>query len=391
VQGNITEIRPGVFRVRVYIGRDAKGRTKFRSATVDGKRNAQRRLNEMVSDVQRVAEPVAGEESLAQLLEAYIEHGRHNKHLSPTTLRKYEQLAAHISAQPVGTVKLSKLTPADLDKLYRSETARGLTATSVRRVHTLIGAALHQAEKWGWVTTNVSKRSSPPPVRPKREQPPTVEEVAALIAEAHRRDPQLALLLTFLALTGMRRGEACALRWTDVDWRAETVEVARSLYEPEGGGWAEKPTKTHAHRTVSLDELGVELLSRRQEDAERIAEAVLAELPANAFIFADSASNGRSLAPVLPSRLSHFMTRVAKAAGVKSHLHQLRHFSATQLIAAGVDIVTVAGRLGHRDATVTLSVYAHALARRDKEAAATIGRTLAAVAPPSELLDTEAR
>jgi len=67
----------------------------------------------------------------------------------------------------------------------------------------------------------------------------------------------------------------------------------------------------------------------------------------------------------------------AKAAGVKTHLHALRHFSATQLIAAGHDVRTVAGRLGHADASVTLRVYSHVLPERDREAAAALGRTLA--------------
>ena len=63
--------------------------------------------------------------------------------------------------------------------------------------------------------------------------------------------------------------------------------------------------------------------------------------------------------------------------GVKVRFHDLRHFSATQLIGAGVDVRTVAHRLGHADPSTTLRVYAHALAQRDREAAAILGRLVA--------------
>jgi integrase len=68
---------------------------------------------------------------------------------------------------------------------------------------------------------------------------------------------------------------------------------------------------------------------------------------------------------------------VATKAGVDTHLHALRHFSATQAIAAGFDPATVAGRLGHRDSSITLRVYSHVLEGRDRDLAEALGKTLA--------------
>jgi integrase len=370
----MSEIRKGVYRVRVYVGRSATGAPKFKSETITGKRNALNRMDEMEAEVQRAAEPVAGDETVGDLLDAYIEHCRYMDR-SPTTVRKYESLAEHIKASEIGKIRIVKLTPADLNRLYRSETARGLAATSVRHVHTLIGAALHHAERLGWVTQNVSKRSSPPPVRSKRLAPPDIEAVIKIGEEASRRDDILAPAVLLAALTGMRRGELCALRWSDVDWKHNRLDVSRSVYEMAGGGWGEKPTKTHAHRKVSLDELGITTLKLRLEDATRIAESTRQTLLPDGFVFSKAATSSE---PIRPDVLSKFTARVMKAAGVEGHLHMLRHFSATQLIAAGYDPVTVAARLGHRDASITLNIYSHALIARDEEAAATLGRALTA-------------
>jgi integrase len=83
------------------------------------------------------------------------------------------------------------------------------------------------------------------------------------------------------------------------------------------------------------------------------------------------------LEPIRPDVLTKFTKRVADKAGVDTHLHALRHFSATQGIAAGVDPVTVGARLGHADPSVTLRVYSHAVQQRDRELAVILGRTLA--------------
>jgi len=93
----------------------------------------------------------------------------------------------------------------------------------------------------------------------------------------------------------------------------------------------------------------------------------------DAFIFSRSPAGTE---PVRPGVVSKFTTRVATKAGVDTHLHALRHFSATQAIAAGFDAVTVGARLGHADPSITLRVYSHAVEQRDRELAASLGRIL---------------
>jgi integrase len=372
MRGSITEVRAGVYRLRVYAGRDGKRQPRFVNKTVHmGKRDADRELRKMVDAVER-GNTGTSTTTVSDLLDRWLDHCQQMDR-SPTTLRSYHRLADKIVKPELGSVKLSKLGPADLDRLYGKLTKKGLKATSVRRVHALMSAALHQAERWGWIETNVARRASPPPVKPVRMQPPDVDQVRAIVHAAEARDLTLAPMLLLAALTGARRGELCALRWSDVDLASGVLNISRSIYEVAGGGYGEKDTKSHQHRQVSLDELAVAILQRCRAETEELSAQAASPLVADPFVFSRRADCAE---PVRPDVLSKFTARVAKDAGVDTHLHMLRHFSATQLIAAGYDPVTVAARLGHRDAAITMNVYSHALQARDREAAGALGRAL---------------
>ena len=382
VNGTKTEVAPGVWRLRVYVGRNAKGFPVQRSKTIRvggknpkpnaGVRVADRELANMIAEANR-GNTATGAETVGYLLDQFMKHaasiGR-----SPTTLREYDRIADTVLRPELGKIKLAKLTARDLDRLYAKLTARGLKPTTVRRVHALIGAALHQAERWDLVDRNVAHRATPPPVHAAEVVAPSPDEVQRIIEVAEAIEPTLASLLLLAALTGARRGELCALRWSDVDWQAGTLHVARSVYETAGGGWAEKGTKTHQGRRIGLDELGVAILRRHRASVDELAVELDVTVAPDAFIFSRSPAGAE---PIRPDVLSKFTRRVADKAGVDTHLHALRHFSATQGIAAGYDAVTVGARLGHADPSITLRVYSHAVEQRDRELAASLGRTLA--------------
>jgi integrase len=174
-------------------------------------------------------------------------------------------------------------------------------------------------------------------------------------------------------MTGMRRGELCALRWNDIDLATGTIEVARSVVVVPGGV-AEKTTKTDRSRTVALDSVGVSLLDRFRETARSLANQVEAEVNGDGFVFSPL---GDCSTPFRPDNVTAFFIRVRDAVGAPAvRLHDLRHFTATQLIGAGVDVRTVAGRLGHSDPSLTLRVYSHAIEERDRAAAVIMGNVL---------------
>jgi integrase len=380
IEPGMREIRPGVWRLRVYAGRGPNGSPLQITRTVvgdegrpgGGVRKARAELAKLRSSVARGQVPT-GSETMGELLGRWLAHCE-SKGLSPTTMRKYRSIAETVVRPELGKVRLSKLTAGHLDRLYTKLAAKGNKATTIRRAHALIGAALHSAERWDLVERNVARRAAPPPVRPAQITAPSPAEVQAILRAADELDPGLTTLLLLAALTGARRGELCALRWSDLDAGAGTLSIARSVYETAKGGWGEKGTKSHQVRKIGLDALALEALRRHRAAVDATASGLGLEIGADAFMFSRSPVGSE---PVRPDVVTRFAGRAAGDAGVRTHLHALRHFSATQGIAAGYDPVTVGARLGHADPSITLRVYSHALERRDRDLAATVGKTLA--------------
>jgi integrase len=184
------------------------------------------------------------------------------------------------------------------------------------------------------------------------------------------------------ALTGLRRGELCALRWTDVDLQLGIIEVSRSLVVVPGG-LAEKTTKTGRSRKVALDAFGIALLTgHRAQVVQWITEAG-GELAPDAFVFSPFVE---PKTPFRPDNVTSFFIRVRDDVGATDvRLHDLRHFTATQLIGAGVDVRTVAEYLGHADPSLTLRVYSHLIEERSRAAAVIMGNVLGPQKQPAAL------
>lgn len=379
MKGTKTETDPGVWRLRVYAGRRPSGSPIQLTKTVrgpdrkwgSGTRLADRELANMVAQVSK-GNMATGTETVGELIALWLDHIEPDR--SPTTMRKYRDIADRVVVPELGKVKLRALTSRQLDSLYAKLTAKGNKATTVRRVHALIAAAVHQAEKWDLVDRNVAKRATPPPVHSAQVEAPSPAEVQAILTAAEAVEPALATMLLLTALSGGRRGEVCALRWSDLNVSAGTLTIARSVYESQGGGWHEKTTKTHQVRTIGLDDLAIEALRRHRVSVDALARQLDLEVPPDAFMFSRSPVGSE---PIRPDVLTKFTIRMARKAKVDTHLHAFRHFSASQAIAAGFDPVTVGGRLGHADPSITLRVYSHVLEQRDRELAAALGKTLA--------------
>jgi integrase len=300
--------------------------------------------------------------------------------LSPTTLVGYERLLDKVILPRLGPVKLRALRSGTIDTFYSDLLARGgkdgkrLSAQSVRHVHALLRHVLNQGVKWGWLPSNPALRTSPPKVRKKEIVTPDPDAVLLLIAEAERTDPDLAVFLRLAAVTGARRGELCALRWSDIDLVAGSVTIARAIVGERNDELVEKDTKSHAGRRIAIDPETVDVLARhrdRCEDRATVAETTLAD---RSFIFSPAVDGSR---PWRPGGVSLAFIRLRKRAGVGDvPLHSFRHFAATRMLAAGVPVRTVAGRLGHANAATTLNVYSHWVEASDQAAATVLGDLL---------------
>ena len=384
MRGSKRKIRTGVWELRVSLGKDpATGKYRQLSRTFHGPaRAADDALRDLVDKYGDGSEDGIGA-TFGHLLDKWLEESE-RLDLSPTTLRTYRAQVERTIRPRLGKVKLTQLTTKNLDDLYGQMKDEGRSPKTIRNHHAIISSALHQAVRWGWIRENVAEKAKPPRITMKRVKAPSVEAVRSVIEAAEDRDPRLAPLLMLAALTGMRRGELCALRWTDVDFERGELDVSRSVVVVPGG-LAEKGTKTHRFRIVALDNVGIALLMRHRANVEDWARQAEVEVPEDAFVFSHAVDGSK---PFRPDNVTGFFTRVRDSLGLHDvRLHDLRHFTATQLIGAGVDVRTVAGRLGHSDPSVTLRVYSHALEERDRAAADVMGRVLAPKKSSSAVLE----
>ena len=170
---------------------------------------------------------------------------------------------------------------------------------------------------------------------------------------------------------GGRRGELCGLRWSDVDARTGTLLIERAVAQI-GGEAIVKSTKTHQARRIAIDNATLELLDgqrdRLRDRADVLGVRFTSELP----VFPNE-----HFQYLHPDTISKRYRAAADAAGMPGRLHDLRHFAATQALAAGIPVRTVAGRLGHANPATTHNVYVHFLEVSDQRAAEVLGALVA--------------
>jgi integrase len=173
-------------------------------------------------------------------------------------------------------------------------------------------------------------------------------------------------------VTGFRRGELCSLRWRHLDLERGSLCVERSTAQTSRAGVLERDTKTETDRRIALDPETAQLLLEHRARVEAQCLHARVRLAADAFVFSLAPDHS---SPLLPQYVSHRYRRLAIKLGLRStRLHALRHYSATELLTAGVDLRTVAGRLGHGGGgTTTLKTYAAWVDQAGRRAAEKIG------------------
>jgi integrase len=234
---------------------------------------------------------------------------------------------------------------------------RKLSARSVGNVHRLLHAALTHAVAWGLIFQNPSDSVSPP-----RSEAVEIEILrdgeAKELLDRLRGKPLYMIAVLGLA-TGMRRGEMLALRWSDI--QDGKIRVERSLEQSKLGGLRFKMPKTKAgKRSISIPpSIVAELRRHRLNQQERWLALGPGRISDATLVF--TTWDGKPQKPDTVSK--DWCLNV----GVVT-LHALRHTHASQLIAAGMDVISVSRRLGHAKASITLNTYGHLFANTDDRA-----------------------
>ena len=294
----------------------------------------------------------------------------------------------------LGDTKLQKLTPGQLDRLYRKLERSGgvngkpLSPRTVRYLHTIIRKMLAQAVRDSLLATNPADRADPPSAR-EAKAPEMVtgsgEQMGRFLSKA--TDHALYPLFVVYATTGLRRGEGLGLLWQDVDLEKGRLSVRRSVTETAGVVRIEA-TKTDRSRVVDLDDFTVSVLRAHKvaQAAQRLRLGDLWQDEGRVFAHDGRNIRGRQAGGVLQpeSVLRSFKALLGRInAKLEAHeklpdmhLHGLRHTWATLALSHGVHFKVVQERLGHSTPQITLSVYSHVGDTLQRDAAATVASAI---------------
>lgn len=356
------------------VGRRPDGKPDVREVYGETRAEVQRKLNALRqrSEAGQLGAPAARRETLGAFLTRWLDTARST--VRPRTWQRYEELVRLHVIPMLGRTRLEALRPDDLQRLYAAKLASSLSRRTVRHIHMLLHGALNQAVRWGYASRNVADAVDPPSV-PEEERPvPAPVEVARLLDTARAAGDRLAPLWTVAVYSGCREGELLGLRWEDVDLQRGTLSVRRTLVGAHGGVPSLGEPKTRgSRRTVTLPQEALEALSeqRRQQEDERRARGQ-AYAPYG-FVFAS-----RLGTPLLARNVIRTFKAALKRAGLPRNLriHDLRHTSATLMLAAGVHPKTASARLGHSAVGITLDRYTHSVQGLDADAAQRIQRAV---------------
>jgi integrase len=376
--GSMRERGEGSWQLRVYVGRDPKsGRKRYTERTFHGgQRQAGRALAALALEVEHLTPRTASEGTMEALLQQWLAHA--SRSYSPKTVDTTLGYLRKPIIPALGALQASRITTADLDRLYRTLLENGgsngpYAPATIRRIHGIIRRALTQGVKWGWMSSNPAIEASPPRVRTRDIMPPTPDELLRLLRLAESSAPELATFIALAASTGARRGELVAMRRSDLDLSSATVSIERGIVIANRE-LVEQGTKTHQARRVALDDVTVDMLRSHLHRQDALALECGTTIPRTGFVFSHDVECEVPWRPDSTSRAFRSLCREAGVTGIR--LHDLRHYVATRLLVAGIDVRTVAGRLGHRNASTTLNVYAHFVPGSDRTAADALGQIL---------------
>ncbi|MET8447424.1 site-specific integrase [Streptomyces sp. NPDC005209] len=308
--------------------------------------------------------------------------------LKPSTLNSYEGLTRLYIRPALGKKRLNRLSPtdvrrfltdfksaclcclrgADKERPKEKQTCcaagrcceRRPSARTVQYIHAVLRSALQQAMREELIARNVARIVETPTVNRTEVRPLDAGEVKALLKVA--RPHRLYALWLLLISTGLRRGEALAVTWSDVDLSAGTLRVRRNVQRIRRELIFGTPKTTRSIRTVSLPRRCVQALAEHRETQEqerKIAGPKWKPAPGQPSGLIFTTSTGRVIDPRGLNRMLIILCRNAKVRRVR--VHDLRHTCASLLLAQGVDARTIMETLGHSTITMTLDTYAHVM------------------------------
>lgn len=249
-----------------------------------------------------------------------------------------------------------------------------LSDSTIAKYHRILSSILTTAVQWQVIPSNPCSRVKPPRIEYKEAQVLDDEQVEQLIGCLNSEPLKYKTAIMLILYTGMRRGELCGLNWNDIDFNNGVIHITKNLLYTPSKGVYEDTTKTkQSRRVINVPPDMITLLKQYKLEQDSLCVAMGDQWQNSGKVLVSD--NGSALHP---DSLSSWYKKFIKRHNLpESHIHTLRHVSATLLIAGGVDIATVSKRLGHANKATTLNIYTHAIQSADAIAAEKLQNMLA--------------
>lgn len=382
MRGSITK-RGDSWLIRFDVGyetdpKTGKQKRKQKSITFRGSRKeAEVKLTELLRTVHRNEYVEPTKMTVAEWLDEWLEMIESSGRRTPRTVETYaSDIENHIKPK-LGAIRMQNLQATDLQLYYNGLDLAGSTK---QKHHTIIHSALEAAVRLGYLTRNVSTLV---PDKPKKDESPddlldncwNPSEVRKFLEAAKEEGIQAEAFYTLALGTGVRKGELCGLKWTDVDFKNNTVRVARTLQKP-GADPVFGPPKNKQPRTITVAPMIMKLLQKHKLHQNEVKMKNRKRYNDHGLVFAkewgELQSNRDGLGnPVQMNNIGQRQfAKLIKKAGVKKiKFHGMRHTFVTLALANGTQPHVVQRMLGHKLIEITLGIYGHVLPAMQEEAA----------------------
>lgn len=316
------------------------------------KKQAEKKRDALILDLERKGGALATGVTVREFLERFVDYKEESGTIEPSTVRSYRG-ESRLICKYIGNEKLVDISIAVVNDWMAAMTKDGYAPKSVAKPFRL----LKQAMKWAVAQDLLMKNPCDFCKPPKRVKTPinalNREDRTRMLQLARKAQPQpLGIAIEIALTTGMRRGEVCALRWSDLNDDC-SINVSHALGNGPGGFYEKEPKTQSSARTIPLTKRLFEVLRAMRSDSRR----VLGEfgLSADPYILGTQEPDSH---PYNPSILGKEFAAFCKMNDFDCTFHDLRHTFATMMIGAGTDVRTVASYLGHASVSMTLDIYA---------------------------------
>ena len=374
------------YTIRVYHGYDGQGK-RLKPYTMTYKPAPNMTAKQIEKELQKIsiefeerckngmsgnADRITLEEYSKIYLEAKI------KTLSPSTFEFYERAIKNKILPALGFHKVNQIKPPHIQAFINqlsgitkqkrdgTNSIEPLKPASIRRYLTVVQSIFKLAVKQNIIQSSPAKAELleiPRVVAPKIEIF-TKQEAAEMLSYLELEDLQFQVFIQLAIMTGARRGELTALKFSDFDYVNNKVTIERAAVKLKGKPTQIKPPKDYEVRTLAVNPYCIDLVKLLRVQKDKQAEALGNQWNEHDWLFTQD--NGEIMNPQTPTK--QFSKFLARNHLKHRKLHSLRHTSATLLLYGGVNIKQVQERLGHGDITTT-NKYLHYISEADEQAA----------------------